>query len=146
MSQVSVVDTHIDIYPKEAMSKLVTPELASIWRMQHHYSGQREFRQVHRDSLARMMRAGMFRQKTQISFMQVGDMYYLTNGQHTLSAIETSGCPQILSVVVTRGNSMEDVADDFSRHDTHLTRRFGDSLAAHGVHEEFGIPITQLHL
>jgi len=131
--------------PVEAISYIVTPELATAWLASYHYAGQRQFKDWHRNNLARMMREGCFRPKTQIAFVRVRDRFYLTNGQHTLSAIVTSGLSQELSIVINVGADLNDVADDFSRHDTHLTRRFGDSLVAHGVHESLGVPITALH-
>jgi hypothetical protein len=92
-----------------------------------------------------MMKEGKFRKKTQVAFMYVDGTYYLTNGQHTLAAIELSGVAQELSVVINTGDNMDDVADDFARHDTHLTRQFGDSLVAHAVHEELGLTPRALH-
>lgn len=132
-------------HPVESMSVFVTPDMASKWRSKYHYGGQRTFRQWHCDNLAKMMIDGIFRRKTQIAFVEVDGNFYLTNGQHTLAAIELSGRTQELSVVVTHGESMEEVADDFSRHDTHLTRAFGDSLVAHGIHDWLGITATTLH-
>lgn len=131
--------------PTEAMSVMVTPQMASVWRKKWHYGGQRTFKQWHCDNLVRMMKAGIFRPKTQVSFVEVDGQFYLTNGQHTLAAIEFSNTTQELCVVVSKGHTMEDVADDFSRHDTHLTRQFADSLAAHSVHEELGVAINALH-
>jgi hypothetical protein len=130
--------------PIESISVMVTPHLASVWRKKWHYIGQRDFRQWHCDNLVRMIKAGIFRKKTQIAFVEVGGVFYLTNGQHTLAAIELANTTQELSVIITRGGSMDDVADDFSRHDTHLTRKFADSLVAHSVHEELGTTITVL--
>src|SRR5574343_303424 len=106
--------------PTEAMSVMVTPHMASVWRKKWHYGGQRTFRQWHCDNLARMMKARLFRPKTQVSFVEVDGEFYWTNGQHTLAAIELSNTTQELCVVVSKGDTMEDVADDFSRHDTHL--------------------------
>jgi hypothetical protein len=91
-----------------------------------------------------MMADGMFRQKTQVAFVELESHYFLTNGQHTLSAIVLSGCPQVLDVVVSSVRSREELADDYARHDTHLTRRFADSLVAHECDVELGVNRTQL--
>jgi len=131
--------------PEEGVDVLVTPEMAASWRARFHYHGQRSFRKWHCDNLARMMQQGLFRPKTQVAFMKHEGDYFLTNGQHTLAALEMSGVPQVLCVTVTEANSMEEVADDFSRHDTHLTRRFGDAMAAHDIHEWLGVTVTDLH-
>lgn len=131
--------------PTESMSVMVTPQMASVWRRKWHYDGQRTFRQWHCDNLVRMMKARIFRPKTQVSFVVVDGKFYLTNGQHTLAAIELSNTTQELCVVVSNGATMEDVADDFSRHDTNLTRQFADSLVAHAVHDELGVALTALH-
>ena len=130
--------------PKEGFI-LVTPQMASRWRVEHHYDGQRVFKQWHCKNLADMMRAGLFRPKTQIAFVRLGDKLFMTNGQHTLAAIELSGVPQLLSVVINDANSEQEVADDFARHDTHLTRQFADSLVAHDVHSDLGVTSTALN-
>jgi hypothetical protein len=131
--------------PVEGTSILVTPDIAKLWLDKWQYSGQRKLRVWHRDNLAKMMQQGKFRRNTQISFMRLGESYFLTNGQHTLSAIVHSGIEQELSISINDAIDMDDVADDFSRHDTHLTRQFGDSLIAHGVHQDLGITATTLH-
>ena len=131
--------------PIEGMSVMVTPKIASVWRRKWHYSGQRVFKQWHCDNLIKMMKQNIFRPKTQISFVVVDGKFYLTNGQHTLAAIELSNTTQELCVVVSHGKTMEDVADDFARHDTHLTRQFADSLVAHSVHDELGVSNTALN-
>jgi hypothetical protein len=123
----------------------VTPAMARIWLSQHNYRHQRRIRAYHVDSLSRMMEQGRFRKKTQINFMRLGSEYILTNGQHTLSAIEKSGKPQLLSVIVNKAECDDEVADDYARHDTHLTRQHADSLIAHEVDKHFGVTPTQLN-
>lgn len=136
---------HIDDTPVEGL-KMVGPEQAMRWRSKWHYAGQRDIRSWHVENLAQMMREGKFLPKTQIAFVRVNGHFYLTNGQHTLAAIELSGIAQLLSVVVSEGATMEDVADDFARRDTHLTRQFSTSLIAHAVHDELGLTRRQLEL
>lgn len=124
---------------------IVGPELAAIWHSEYHYDGQRTFRDWHAKNLAEEMVAGRFRAKTQIAFVLCDGKLYLTNGQHTLRAIELSKTKQLLSVVINTGQNMVDVADDFARHDTHLTRQFADSLVAHNMHVELGVSPTVLN-
>lgn len=130
--------------PTEAI-QLVTPAVATEWLSNFNYRHQRAIRSYHVSSLARMMAAGSFRQKTQVNFCRLGDHYHLTNGQHTLSAIVASGIAQTLSVIVTNVSCEKEVADDFSRHDTHLTRQLSDAMIAHEVHNELGVTPTVLN-
>lgn len=123
----------------------VTPEVADKWRIDHHYKGQRVFKAWHANNLRDEMLAGRFRAKTQIGFCYFDGSYFLTNGQHTLAAIASSGRPQLLNVVINKVSSMREVADDFARHDTHLTRLFGDSLVAHDMHAALGVTSSDLH-
>lgn len=131
-------------YPEEKICS-VSPEMASTWVENFNYHHQRPIRSWHVAALSRMMEDGRFRQKTQINFCRFKGQFYLTNGQHTLRAIVRSGLAQVLSVIVTDVDSMDAIADDFSRHDTHLTRRHSDSLVAHEVHDRLGITRTELH-
>ena len=132
------------IQPTEAI-QLVTPEMAGDWLSSHNYRHQRKLRAYHVANLSRMMQAGTFRQKTQINFCRLGDSFHLTNGQHTLSAIRASGIAQILSVIVSVVSNDKEIADDFSRHDTHLTRQLSDALIAHELHTELGVTPTALN-
>jgi hypothetical protein len=125
---------------------VVPPELASEWLSTMNYKHQRKIRTYHVTGLAREMEAGRFRANTQVNFCELRGQFHLTNGQHTLAAIIKSGVPQQLCVVVTRVKSEQEIADDFSRHDTHLTRRMADSLAAHEVHLHLGVTPTELQL
>lgn len=133
-----------NILPFESTSLEVTPSIASDWLSNFNYKHQRKIRPLHVNSLARMMENGCFRQKTQINFMKLGSDFYLTNGQHTLSAIVKSGVFQNLCVIVSNAKTMCDIADDFARHDTHLTRQLSDSLHAHELDVEIGVTKTDL--
>ena len=130
--------------PKEGFV-LVTPEMAARWRVEHHYHGQRVFRPWHCSNLVDMMKKGIFRPKTQIAFVRLKGRLYCTNGQHTLAAIELSGIPQLISIVINDASNEQELADDFARHDTHLTRQFADSLVAHDVHADLGVTSTALN-
>lgn len=124
----------------------VGPQLAAFWLSNFGYQHQRPIRSYHVTSLAAEMVASRFRQRTQVNFCFLDGRYHLTNGQHTLSAIVKSGITQTLCVVVLQVSTEREIADDFSRHDTHLTRRLGDSLVAHEVHKDFGCSLTDLNL
>jgi len=124
----------------------VGPETAAAWRLAFHYKGQREFKKWHAANLAAEMKAGRFRPKTQIAFAEFDGSLFCTNGQHTLAAIEESHTCQMVSVVINQCSSLQDVADDFARHDTHLTRKFSDSLVAHDVHGWLGVTPSTLNV
>jgi len=129
--------------PKEGIY-MVDKQLSSVWLSNFNYEHQRPMRSAHMRGLARMMEEGKFRQKTQIAFVEFAGRHHLTNGQHTLSAIVASGRSQMLDVVVSRAATAEELADDYARHDTHLTRRFADSLVAHECDKALGVNRTQL--
>ncbi len=126
--------------------QVVTPILAAHWLAAYNYIHQRKMRPWHVASLARMMSADQFRQKTQVNFVRYAGKTYLTNGQHTLSAIVASDSPQLLSVIVNDVEHQHQIAEDFSRHDTHLTRQLSDALAAHETHITLGVTVTQLRM
>jgi len=133
------------INPSEGFYK-VTPDVAGFWLSSCNYQHQRKIRSSHVASLANEMVKGRFRQKTQVNFCLLDGEFYLTNGQHTLSAIVKASTPQELCVVVLEVNNEEEIADDFARHDTHLTRKIGDSLVAHQIHERLGCTISELSI
>jgi len=134
-----------EITPKDGYQQ-VTPELAKEWLLKYNYERQRAIRSTHVAMLSVEIKNGRFREKTQISFCRIGEDYYITNGQHTLSAIVHSGISVVLSVIVTDVVNMKEVADNFARHDTHLTRQLSDSLHAHELDNYFDITKTQLKL
>jgi hypothetical protein len=123
---------------------IVTPFDAAHWLEVANYEHQRPIRQWHVSNLKKEIDAGRFRKKTQVSFCRLNDKYMLINGQHTLTAIKTSGVPCLLSVVIHDVSTMEEVADLYAQEDTHLTRRFADSLVAHEEHIRLGITITEM--
>lgn len=125
---------------------VIGQETAASWRSAFHYSGQRDFRQWHANNLATEMKEGRFRPKTQIAFAELDGKLFCTNGQHTLAAIDQSKTQQMVSVVINQCGNLQEVADDFARHDTHMTRKFSDSLVAHEVHTRLGVTPTTLQL
>jgi hypothetical protein len=123
---------------------VVGPDTAKYWLENHNYQHQRALRGYHVEMLSGEMTAGRFREKTQVNFCRCGLSFYLTNGQHTLSAIVKSEQAILLSVVVQDCKSLDEVADNFSRHDTHLTRRLSDALNAHEIDVKLGVSKTEL--
>jgi len=127
---------------------IVTPELAREWLAQFNYKHQRKIRAYHVTLLKNEILRGRFREKTQIAFCRIEGrkgQFFLTNGQHTLSAIVAADEPVKLDVLITNVQSELEVADEYARHDTHLTRQLADSLVAHGLHIDLGITVTQLN-
>lgn len=127
---------------------IVTPEIAREWLAQFNYEHQRKIRTYHVSLLKNEILSGRFREKTQISFCRTEGRegrFFLTNGQHTLSAIVASETPVKLDIVITNVTSELSVADDYARHDTHLTRQLSDSLIAHGLHNEIGVTASALN-
>jgi hypothetical protein len=129
--------------PQEGIS-VVTPEDAAYWLETHRYEHQRSLRVCHSANLTKEVLAGRFKQKTQIAFCRLGDKYMLTNGQHTLTAIKNANRPWLLSIVIHETRSMEEVADIYAMEDTHLTRKFADSLVAHEEHIRLGVTVTEM--
>lgn len=124
---------------------IVNPETAQYWLTNHQYEFQRPIRTWHVNNLASELSRGRFRDRTQVCFCLLDGKYYLVNGQHTLSAIVKSGVSHRLSVVVTVVRSKEGIADEFARHDTHLTRQLSVSLHAHEMHVEFQCSRNELN-
>ena len=126
----------------------VTPDLAQRWLTEFNYKHQRRLRPSHVSTLAKEMEAGRFLEKTPVHFCCIqtpsGLEHVNVNGQHTLSAIVRSGVSAVLSVIITKCSTWDEIADVFARHDTHLTRQMSDSLVAHEMDLAFGITRTQL--
>lgn len=130
-------------YPMEGFYR-VTGDMAKEWLKKWNYVHQRTIRDYHVENLANEMKCGRFRAKTQVNFCKCGEQFFLTNGQHTLRAIAKCGITQVLCVIVTDVDSLDDVAAEYSRHDTHLTRRLSDALVAYELDKELGVTRTQL--
>lgn len=137
--KMSVIHTPTDGY------QVVTPFTAQQWLASWNYEHQRPIRAYHVNNLAQEIINGRFREKTQINFCKLGDSFFLTNGQHTLSAIVKAQQSVLLSVVVLDVQSKEQIADDFTRHDTHLTRQLAVSLVAHEINKKLEVTATELN-
>lgn len=124
--------------------QMVTPEQAAYWLVSCKYDRQRPLRAYHAQNLADEIVAGRFRKKTTVNFCLLRGRHLLVNGQHTLTAIYAAKQPELLDVIVAECATDEEVADEFSRHDTHLTRQVSDALFAHRMDEELGVSPTTL--
>lgn len=129
--------------PTEAI-QLVTPLQAAHWLSTCKFERQREIKRGHVNDLVEEIKAGRFRAKTQVSFCKLSDRFYLVNGQHTLTSLVQADVPLLLAVTVTEVRDMEEVANEYSRHDSGWTRRGADALYAHRIDEELGVSNTVL--
>lgn len=125
--------------------QVVSPEIAQQWLASCNYEHQRPIRSYHVTNLAQEIIQGRFREKTQINFCKLGEEFFCTNGQHTLSAIIKAQQPVLLSVVVLEVDNKQQIADDFTRHDTHLTRQLAVSLVAHEINKALEVTATELN-
>ncbi|WP_227657763.1 hypothetical protein, partial [Candidatus Magnetaquicoccus inordinatus] len=121
----------------------VTPEVAGDWLQHNIFSRQRSMRPRHRDALVQEINAGRFIQGTQIHFVRFRNEQLLVNGQHTLSAIEKAGVPTTLTVLISVAETMDEVAELYSRHDNHLSRSVMDAIKARDLHNQIGMSLKQ---
>jgi hypothetical protein len=121
----------------------VTPAVAGDWLQHNIFARQRSMRPRHRDALVQEINAGRFIQGTQIHFVRFRNEQLLVNGQHTLSAIEKAGVPTTLTVLISVADTMDEVAELYSRHDNHLSRSVMDSIKARDLHNQIGMSLKQ---
>ena len=119
----------------------VTPKMAREWLRQNIFERQRNMRPHHRDNLVKEIQAERFIQGTQIHFVRCDGERFLVNGQHTLSAIEKSVIPVTLSILISDADTMEEVAELYSRHDNHLSRSILDAIRARDLHSQIGMSL-----
>lgn len=131
----------IQIHSNEQVN--VTPEMAGDWLQHNIFARQRAMRPRHRDALVQEIHAGRFIQGTQIHFVRFRNERLLVNGQHTLAAIEKSGHPVTLTVLVSDAETMDEVAELYSRHDNHLSRSILDAIKARDLHNQIGMSLKQ---
>lgn len=121
----------------------VDPSQAQVWISRNNYENQRPIRSSHVSYLASEIAKGRFIDGTAIHFAELNGDLKLVNGQHTLSAIIKSGCPQRLTVTITKVSSDLEIAQLYFRHDNHLTRQISDAFRALNLDEETGLNLTQ---
>lgn len=117
----------------------VTPTMARQWLKSSIWKKQRQLRPWHVEELAEAMRRGEFTKGTQIHFARFGEDIHNVNGRHTLEAVVAFDNPIELSVLTTKVQSDQEIADLYSRHDRHLSRTLSDTYEAHGIAEEHGL-------
>lgn len=118
---------------------LVTPSQAQEWLSQNLYERQRKRAEWQVGRLGRAMEKEEFIAGTQIHFGEWDGHLYLLNGQHTLGGIVRSGQPILLSVLVTRLDSEEQLGQLYGRHDRHRGRTPHDAYAGMGLAERIGL-------
>ena len=121
----------------------VTPAMASDWLKHNVFSRQRAMRPRHRDALVREIQAGRFLPGTPIHFVRCRNELLLVNGQHTVSAIEKAGITVTLLVLISSADTMDEVAEIYSRQDTNLARSVVDSIKARDLHSQIGMSLRQ---
>jgi hypothetical protein len=124
----------------------VTPEMAKFWITNYNYEHQRAIRKWHVQNLASEITFGRFLPKTQINFCYDGDHYYLTNGQHTLSAIIIAEKPILLNIIIIAVQNLSEIADIYGRTDNGVGRTIGDALKAHGTANNLMVSPSILNL
>lgn len=130
---------------KKSMQKVVSKTesvdraLADRYISTGKYELQRHLSEAHVAELMREMMNGTFQEGTAIDIAELGDRYFLINGQHTLAAIVKSDIPQNLVVKRYRVTSMTEVGQIYSRLDIQRTRSPFDRLHALGVPDALGI-------
>lgn len=121
-----------------------TPNKSTKWLTDFPYEHQRKISPAHVAKLARAMANNTFGVTT-IERCDLNGRKFLTNGQHTLSAIVTSGITQNLPAVIHKVTSMEEVREWFYRGDIGKSRSVIDMYRAMGLPEKFGMVATDLN-
>lgn len=130
---------NIEVYAEE-----VDSEKARTWLLNFPYERQRNMRVWWVQKLKNIMRAGKFKQGTQISFGVLNGSEYLTNGQHRLTAINETGLPQTFSILKTKVQNEEELAQLYIAEDRHLTRSFNDIARAYDLQDKLHLNQSQL--
>ena len=115
--------------------------LAKNWRYDH----QRPLASDHVKFLTAEMKRGTFKQDTPIEFCRLDDGEWLTDGQHRLTAVVSSGQAQRFVVVRRVVDDEQSVALDYTRTDKGRRRSISDDYRALLLHEELGLTPTQLN-
>lgn len=124
---------------------LVDPEAARRWLDKSMWGKQRQYRPWHAEELAQAMRNGEFVEGTQIHFAKFKGEVHCINGQHTLHAVVKANMPINLTVATTLVKDEGEIADLYSRMDTHLRRTLADSYQAHDLASEMGMTKAQIN-
>lgn len=126
----------------KAEVKTITPQEAAEILEKYKYHGQRKISPAHVEELKREMLAGRFVGAT-VEIVRNGKSAYLTNGQHTLSAVVASGIEQQLIFVERHSLSIEqDAARVYTSTDIGKKRSLIDKLSAYGLPSELGVNVS----
>lgn len=122
-----------------------TPRKAAIWLERYNrYRHQRSIKKVVVTKLSRAMSKGTFGSAT-IEICQNGTgQKWLTNGQHTLSAIVDSGVTLDLPTIVYAVDTEDEVTEHFYRTDIGRRRNVGDMYRSQELDVEFEMTLTDL--
>jgi len=123
-------------------TQTITPSVAKVW-LEFKYSKQRTVDARSVAILAEAMRRGRFTTNT-MKFAMYRDGRFLVNGQHTLTAIVSSGVTLVLPVQDFVVDSEDDIARLYYHEDTNRRRSFQDSVRAMDFTERLNLSQTQI--
>lgn len=121
----------------------VTPYQATSWLTHDNYEKQRPLRTSHVEYLSNEIKKGRLIAGTPIHFASDGNRRYLVNGQHTLAAIAHAKMGQLLTVMLTRVSSAQEIAELYFRHDNHLSRTISDAFRALDLVDKIDLTLTE---
>jgi hypothetical protein len=124
--------------------QVVSAEQAMLWLSNSKYDHQRNLKPDHVSFLAEEMRQEAFKQDTVIEFCSVNSSEWLTDGQHRLAAVVTSGIPQRFVVVRRAMLDDEAVAVDYTRTDKGRPRTIAEDYKTLDLSGELGLTNTQI--
>jgi hypothetical protein len=122
----------------------ITPEQAQGWLDSHQFEGQRSVTEWRVDLYAKAMQAGKF-EATAIKFHHLGQVAFLTDGQHRLHAIVRAGVPVKLIVVREWVRTYEDIREAYGHIDMGKARTTADALKATGLATRLGLNERQVN-
>jgi hypothetical protein len=123
---------------------VITPELAAKWLANDAFANQRFIRPKDVAVYTKLMMAGLWEPGSIIEFCVFDDKRVMVNGQHRLSAVVRSGCPQRFIIKSNHVASMEDAVRIYTVIDKNIVRGLYDDFRAHNYVERFDLTATQL--
>lgn len=125
--------------------RTVTPEMAQKWLIENRYEHQRSLRMHHVKFLAEEIEMGTFKQDTPIEFTHVNGQFWITDGQHRLSAVTMANVAQRFVIIDRYLNSEIEVAHDYTRTDRNIIRTAADEYRVLLLESELGFTSTQIN-
>lgn len=135
----------IRVISRQVGMETVTPEQADSWLRDHFYKYQRSLRQYHVDELALAIRREELEPPPQVCLHSVNGSCYLTNGQHSLSAVVKVGKPVDLIVYRAQVEREEDVSRSYGNTDRCLIRTIADALATYDFPARTGLTKVEIN-